>query len=71
MEKIPKRIIDEHKKGVEVLMFYGVPVTELDRDGLLAFANLCAKSLKDATERFHSFVDTARAMDNGRKRVGL
>lgn len=64
MNTIPKHIVDEHKKGVEVLMFYGVPVTELDRDGLLAFANVCAQSLRDATERFHRFVDTSRALSS-------
>lgn len=46
--EIPKHLIDKHKEGVEALTFYGVPVTELDRDGLLAFANCCAQQIQAA-----------------------
>lgn len=36
---IPSEIIEREKQGVEKLTYYGVPVSELDRDGLLAALN--------------------------------
>jgi len=63
MNTIPKHLIDKHKEGVEALTFYGVPVTELDRDGLLAFANLCAQELRDMRSRFLGFIETSRALN--------
>jgi hypothetical protein len=39
MVTIRKEIIERDKEGVEGLTYYGVPVTELDRDGLLAALN--------------------------------
>lgn len=60
---IPKELIEKHKEGVEKLKFYGVPVTELDRDGLLAFANLCAQELTDMRRRFLGFIETARVVN--------
>lgn len=61
--KIPRHIIDKHTEGVEELRFYGHSVTELDRNELLAFANLCARSLKEQHERFLNFIDTTRALN--------
>lgn len=52
--RIPKHIVDEHKKGVENLRFYGFAATELDKDELLAMVNLCAKELTAQRERFKS-----------------
>ncbi len=59
---IPKHLIEKHKQGVEALTFYGVPVTELDRDGLLAFANVCAQELTNMRKRFLGFIETSRAL---------
>jgi hypothetical protein len=36
MSNIPKHIVERDKEGAESLTYYGVPVTELDRDELLA-----------------------------------
>lgn len=49
--RIPQYIVDEHKKGVEHLKFYGVPVAELDKDELLAMVNLCAVELTALRKR--------------------
>lgn len=63
MSKIPKHIIERHKEGVEELRFYGVPVTELEHDELLAFANLCAQQVKNASERMLEFIRTSRELN--------
>jgi len=52
VSKIPKEIIERDKQGVEVLTYYGVPVAELDRDGLLAALNQSAKSARLSFEDF-------------------
>jgi hypothetical protein len=46
MREIPRHIIERDKEGVESLTYYGVPVTELDRDGLLAALNQTAKQAR-------------------------
>lgn len=61
--RIPKHIIEEHKKGVESLRFYGQPVVRLDRDGLLAFANVCAKELVEARQRHLGTLEMMRAFN--------
>lgn len=52
---IPKPIIDRDKEGVESLTYYGVPVTELDRDGLLAALNQSAKLARMSFESFRRY----------------
>lgn len=52
---IPKAIIDRDKEGVEGLTYYGVPVTELDRNGLLAALNQSAKLARISFENFKSY----------------
>lgn len=52
---IPRVIIDRDKEGVEALTYYGVPVTELDRDGLLAALNQSAKHARSSFENFKSY----------------
>lgn len=52
---IPKPIIDRDKEGVESLTYYGVPVTELDRDGLLAALNQSAKLARMSFESFKNY----------------
>lgn len=54
---IPKAIIDRDKEGVEGLTYYGVPVTELDRDGLLAALNQSAKHARLSFENFKSHLE--------------
>lgn len=49
---IPKHIIEGDKEGVEALTYYGVPVTELDRDGLLAALNQAVKQAQASFETF-------------------
>lgn len=68
MNIIPKHLIDKHKEGVESLTFYGVPVTELEREGLLAFANLCAQELTEMRRRFFGFSETMREMNRQKER---
>lgn len=53
MREIPRHIIERDKEGVEELSYYGVPVTELDRDGLLAALN---QSVKKARLNFENFM---------------
>lgn len=65
MNRIPPALVEQHKTGVESLRFYGVPVVELDRDELLAFANLCAVSLKESSERTLAVLKTMRALNVG------
>lgn len=55
MREIPRAIIEHDKEGVESLTYYGVPVTELDRDGLLAALNQSAKQLRLNFENFKSY----------------
>lgn len=54
MRQIPRAIIEYDKEGVEMLTYYGVPVTELDRAGLLAALNQSAKSAKLSSENHRS-----------------
>lgn len=53
--RIPRAIIDRDKEGVEGLTYYGVPVTELDRDGLLAALNQSAKQARLSFENFKGY----------------
>lgn len=69
MNTIPKHLIEKHKQGVEALTFYGVPVTELDRDGLLAFANCCAQQIESAHKRFVEFSDMTKFISEARDRI--
>ena len=64
---IPKELIAKHKEGVENLKFYGVPILELERDELLAFANVCAQELTDMRRRFLGFIETARVVNEDMK----
>ncbi len=52
MREIPRHVIERDKQGVEGLTYYGVLVTELDRDGLVAALN---QSVKKAQLSFESF----------------
>lgn len=52
MREIPKHFIERDKEGVERVTYYGVPVTELDRDALLAALN---QSVRQARQSFESF----------------
>lgn len=52
---IPKSIIDRDKEGVEKLTYYGVPVTELDRDSLLAALNQSARLARMSFESFRRY----------------
>lgn len=62
MSKIPQQVIDNHKKGVEALTFYGYAVTDLDRDELLALANCLAQTLKEERERLLSTLEFYRSI---------
>lgn len=62
MNSIPMAIIDRDKKGVERLTYYGVPVAELDRDGLLAALNQSEKKARTAFESFTNFIETSRVL---------
>lgn len=55
MREVPMAIIERDKEGVESLTYYGVPVTELDRDGLLAALNQSAKQARLSFENFKSY----------------
>lgn len=48
---IPDDLIEKYKEGVEKLTFFGMPVTELDRDGLLAALNC---SVQESARQFES-----------------
>lgn len=52
MREIPKHIIERDKEGVDKLTYYGVPVTELDRDGLLAALNQPTQQARLSFENF-------------------
>lgn len=62
MRKIPKAIIERDKEGVESLTYYGVPVTALDRDGLLAALNQSAKRSRLSFEKFKSYHEFQAAL---------
>lgn len=51
----PKTVIDRDNEGVESLTYYGVPVTELDRDGLLAALNQSARKARLSFENFKQY----------------
>lgn len=55
MKEIPKAIIERDKEGVESLTYYGVPVAELDRDGLLAALNQSVKQSRLSWESLKSY----------------
>lgn len=54
---ISKAIIDRDKEGVQSLTYYGVPVTELDRDGLLAALNQSARQARASFENFKDYCE--------------
>lgn len=62
MNRIPEHIIEHHKQGVENLRFYGVPVTELNRDELLAFAGAAAETAKQTREQLLRMSEMRRAL---------
>lgn len=62
--KIPKHIVEDHKRGVEDLKFYGYPVSDLDRDELLAMVNCLARQLKEERERLLANLSMMRVMRN-------
>jgi hypothetical protein len=68
MREIPRAIIERDKEGVESLAYYGVPVTELDRDGLLAALN---QSVKQSRLSFESFKQYREFQADLRKRTGI
>lgn len=55
MSGIPREIIERDKEGIELVTYYGVPVTELDRDGLLAALNQSVKQARASLENFKSY----------------
>lgn len=55
MSNIPREIIERDKEGVELVTYYGVPVMELDRDGLLAALNQSVKQVRSSLENFKSY----------------
>ena len=55
MREIPRHIIERDKEGVESLTYYGVPVTRLDRDGLLAALNQTARLSRMSFEDFKRY----------------
>lgn len=55
MSDIPREIIERDKEGVELVTYYGVPVTDLDRDGLLAALNQSVKQARMSFENFKSY----------------
>lgn len=55
MKEIPKHIIERDKQGVEKLTYYGVPVTELDRDGLLAALNVSEQKARTGLTNFQNY----------------
>lgn len=55
MKEIPRWIIERDKQGVEKLTYYGVPVTELDRDGLLAALNQSSKQSDTSFQNFRQY----------------
>lgn len=54
MSSIPKAIVERDKAGVEKLTYYGVLVTQLEHDELLAALNV---SEQKARSHFQAFVD--------------
>lgn len=55
VREIPRKIIERDKEGVEKLTYYGVPVTELDRDGLLAALNQSARLAQSSFDSFKRY----------------
>lgn len=60
MKEIPRAIIERDKQGVEKLTYYGVPVTELDRDGLLAALNVVSQQARLLVGNFRNMVEFNR-----------
>lgn len=60
MKEIPRAIIERDKQGVEKLTYYGVPVTELDRDGLLAALNVSEQKARTGLANFQNMVNFNR-----------
>lgn len=55
MNKIPRHITERDKEGVEQITYYGVPATELDRDGLLAALNVSERKARMGFENFKQY----------------
>jgi len=55
MSNIPRHIIERDKQGAENLTYYGVPVTELDRDELLAALCLTKKLAQSSFENYKQY----------------
>jgi len=55
MSKIPKHIIERDKEGVESLTYYGVSVTDLDHDELLAALNQSVRNARSSFENFKQY----------------
>lgn len=55
MSDIPREIIERDKEGVELVTYYGVPVMELDRDGLLAALNQSIKRVRMGLDHFKRY----------------
>lgn len=53
--EIPRHIIERDKEGVEKITYYGVPVIELDRDGLLAALCVSEKKAQTGFASFQSY----------------
>lgn len=55
MGTLPPEIIERDKEGVEQLRYYGVPVSDLDRDELLAALNQASRQARSSFENFKQY----------------
>lgn len=67
--EIPREIIERDKEGVEKITYYGVPVTDLDRDGLLAALNMSEQRARMCFASFNNTIDFNRFVNEKRSHV--
>ncbi len=65
---IPDDLIEKCKEGVESLTFFGVPVMELDRNGLFAALNSVAQQSARQFESAQSHFEMNRVFADARER---
>ena len=66
MNDIPRHIIERDKAGAEKITYYGVPVTELDRDALLAALCVSKKAADSSFANFCNMMEFNRFANESR-----
>lgn len=69
MNQIPKHIVDEYKKDAERSRFFGISVSELDRDELLAMIGCLSRQVTESRERAAAYLDMIGVLNRANHRA--